>query len=344
MGGEGRIMRNGRCRHQLSRWSHLPLIAVLGITGALAATVARPLMAFAAPATALAPASNGSGPTITEPNGRDATTTQTPTISGQGVPGQSIAVETDPAGQTVCTTTVASDGSFSCVPVSSLPRGPITLVAVTQTLLGLLNVTGPPTTVTIGASAAITSPAAGSTTANQTPTISGTGQSGDHVIVTVNGTQVCSATVGANGQFHCTPTVPLQAGPTTLGLTESDPDGSNTSTSPGVSVTIGQTPAPPPPPAPTTQTISQPTPGATQPTPGATQQVPGSPAAATARRLAPSAALPASSRSVMGSDPASVSAGSGGLASQPGVPVAIVTLLGGAGLLMLWRTWRQAHS
>lgn len=263
--------------------------------------------ALAAPA-ALAVAT---APSITQPTSADATTTQKPAISGTGVTsGDAIDVTFQVGGgtqSTACTTMVDAAGNFTCTPKGPLPTGPVTLVAM-ETVVGAM-VSSPSVTVTVGMSAAITSPVAGSTTATQTPTILGSGQPLDLVKITdAKGATICAtATIGSDGKFSCSPTTPLALGALSLIATETNPNGTNPTASPPVSVTIGA--APPP----TT-------------TPGAAAA--GTPAAATT----PAAAS---------GTPAAVASGSGGTVAQHGVPVPLVAGLTAGGLALLVVAWRR---
>ena len=67
----------------------------------------------------------------------------------------------------------------------------------------------------------ITSPAAGATVTDTTPTISGTGSPGATVTVNEGGTVVCTATVRQDGTWSCEPGTPLAAGPHTVTATQS---------------------------------------------------------------------------------------------------------------------------
>jgi hypothetical protein len=72
-------------------------------------------------------------PVITDPSNGDMVTTATPMISGTGDPGATLTVRE--ADTTVCTTTVRSDGTWSCKPTNGLGEGWHTIMA-TQTGAG----------------------------------------------------------------------------------------------------------------------------------------------------------------------------------------------------------------
>jgi hypothetical protein len=67
----------------------------------------------------------------------------------------------------------------------------------------------------------ITSPATGATVTDSTPAISGTGTPGATVTVKEGATVLCTAVVGSNGRWTCSPGAPLAAGPHTVTATQS---------------------------------------------------------------------------------------------------------------------------
>ncbi|WP_162824366.1 S8 family serine peptidase [Peterkaempfera bronchialis] len=67
-------------------------------------------------------------PVITSPGDGAISGGKTPAISGTGAPGATIKV-TDETGRTVCTTTVTTDGSWTCTPNTDLAPGSHTLTA-----------------------------------------------------------------------------------------------------------------------------------------------------------------------------------------------------------------------
>jgi Bacterial Ig-like domain len=204
-------------------------------------------------------------PAITGP-ASGSTTASTPTITGTGLPNFPLTI-TDQHRNTICSTTIAANGTYSCTPTSPLPSGSVTLTAAETDPGGSTTSSSADTfTVAVAPTApAITGPASGSTTTSATPTITGTGQPGDPVTVitgptsgstsgstvpptpTITGTgqpgdpvtvtdasgnTVCTATIGADGTFSCTPTTALPAGSVTLTATETNPDGSTTAGAP----------------------------------------------------------------------------------------------------------------
>jgi Bacterial Ig-like domain len=167
-------------------------------------------------------------PTVGSP-ASGATTSSTPTITGTGTAGDPVSV-TNQNGNTVCTATVAANGTYSCTPTTPLASGANTLTA-TETNSNGFTQTGAPVPVTVAAAATpatITGPASGSTV-TPTPTVTGTGTAGDPVTVTdQNGNTVCTTTIAANGTFSCTPATPLAVGSDTLTATVTNANGSTT--------------------------------------------------------------------------------------------------------------------
>ncbi|WP_272496288.1 Ig-like domain-containing protein [Nocardioides sp. B-3] len=83
----------------------------------------------------------------------------------------------------------------------------------------------------------ITSPAEGSSTADTTPTVTGTAEPGATVTVTEGGVLVCTAVADPSGNWSCTPTTALPVGQHTFTATATDAAG-NTSPADTVTFTI----------------------------------------------------------------------------------------------------------
>jgi hypothetical protein len=177
-------------------------------------------------------------PVITGPSNGSTTGTATPTITGTGQPGATITVSVD--GHPIGTTVVNPDGTWSFTPTSPLPDGSHT-ISVTQTD-GDGN-TSPATSVTVTvdttppAAPVITGPANGSTTNNSTPRITGTGEPGATVMVSIDGKPAGSTTVGADGTWSFVPTSPLGSGTHAIMVSQIDKAG-NVSPSTGVTFTV----------------------------------------------------------------------------------------------------------
>jgi hypothetical protein len=196
----------------------------------------------AAPAAQLA-ASSDSG-TLAD----NLTNDTTPTISGTGTAGHTIRVNLP--GGAVLTTTVATNGSWSATPATPLPAGPNLLsvtaedpvgnVSAVTTLTVTIDAT-PPAAPTAQLDASSDSGTAGDNRTNDTtPTVSGTGTSGDSIRVTLPGGTVLATTVAADGSWSATPVAPLASGANLLSITATDPAG-NASAATVRTVTIDTT-------------------------------------------------------------------------------------------------------
>ncbi|PDW03243.1 hypothetical protein CJ255_09665 [Candidatus Viridilinea mediisalina] len=166
-------------------------------------------------------------PTITGP-AAGSTTGPRPTFSGTAEPGNTV-VLTDDEGNPICRATADAAGNWSCAPSRDLPE---TMQSVTATAIDPDGRRSPPTTqeVKVDPSARpsapiVDRPAAGSTTSPQ-PVFSGTAAPGGTVIVAdPDGTELCRASVRANGAWACGANIPLPAGPQQIKATLVDPKG-----------------------------------------------------------------------------------------------------------------------
>jgi large repetitive protein len=147
----------------------------------------------------------------------------TPTIKGNGTPGDEITVKV--AGQTL-TTTVAADGTWSVTPTAVLADGIYSAIVTATDPAG--NISAPTEVqVTVDTQinlAATLDPSSDSQTQgdaitrDNTPTISGTGKPGDQIEVTSPTGEKLNTTVTANGTWSVTPTQALaEGGPQILG-------------------------------------------------------------------------------------------------------------------------------
>src|SRR5580765_6237431 len=183
-------------------------------------------------------------PVITAPADGSTTADNTPTITGTGEPGATVTVN---AGGTILgSATVDAGGAWSLTPAAPLPDGPTTITAIQADPAGNVSPTSAPVTFTIDTTApaapVITAPADGSTTTDNTPTISGTGEPGATVTVNAGGAPIGTATVDAGGAWSLTPTTPLPDGATTLTATQADPVGNVSAPSAPVTFTVDTTP------------------------------------------------------------------------------------------------------
>jgi hypothetical protein len=163
---------------------------------------------------------------IVTPTAGTTTNNTTPTFSGTGEAGSTVVVRNQ-GGGFVCQATVQPGGSWTCTPGAPLQQGTQPYTATATDPAG--NTATDSVTLTIDsvapAAPQIVQPAEGSTTENQTPVISGTGEAGSTVTVTEGGTQLCTASVGTGGNWSCTPTTPLGNGPHQVSATQTDAAG-----------------------------------------------------------------------------------------------------------------------
>jgi large repetitive protein len=174
------------------------------------------------------------------------TNDSTPTVKGNGTPGDTITVQV--AGLTL-TTTVAADGTWSATPTSALPDG---VYAAVVTATDSAGNDSPPidilvTVDTTIALAPVIDPSSDSnakgdfTTSDDTPTVSGVGTPGDAIRVVSPTGEVLTTIVAADGTWSVTPTQALpEGGPQDFVITASDVAG-NTVTQ-NLPVTIDNTP------------------------------------------------------------------------------------------------------
>jgi len=197
-------------------------------------------------------------PVITSPTPGSFTNDTTPTITGTGEPDATVTVTdtTDPANPvTVCTATVQADGSWSCTPKTPLAEGPHTIDATQTDQAGNTSDPSSPVKFTVDTTApdapVIKTPTNGEATNDTTPTISGTGEPGDTLVVTNvtdpnNPTTLCSnVLVGADGTWTCKPDT-LAEGSYTINATQTDPASNVSKPSDNVTFTVDTTKPEPP--------------------------------------------------------------------------------------------------
>lgn len=183
--------------------------------------------ASAAPSELALAASSDSGVT-----GDRITNDSTPTITGRSDPNASITVR-NASGAVVATATADAAGNWSATPTAALTDGAVTLQVVANRGGGAADSPA----VAIGLTIDRTAPAApvarldpssdggtsgDSLTNDTTPTISGTGNPGDTIAVSIGGTAIGTTTVQANGSWSVTPATALAAGTRAVGVTATD--------------------------------------------------------------------------------------------------------------------------
>jgi LPXTG-motif cell wall-anchored protein len=210
--------------------SVLSVDVALGATGAIAtllgssiASVSLALLPLTATATAPAGGVQCSlpAPVITSPADGD-WTTSTPTITGTGEPGATVHVVVD--GTEIGTTTVARDGSWSLPVTDALAPGQHDVVA-TQELGALTSAESNNPAFNVAGAPVITAPEDGSTTSDNTPVITGTGEPGAQLEVIVDGDSLGEVTVGGDGTWSLQTTSPLAAGEHTVDAVQTDAGG-----------------------------------------------------------------------------------------------------------------------
>ncbi|MFJ5922568.1 Ig-like domain-containing protein [Kitasatospora sp. NPDC092948] len=270
-------------------------------------------------------------------------------VTGLGEPGSTVTVSADsgPEELDLCSTAVAADGSWSCLPVENLADGPHRLTPHARDGAGNTS-DGKPVELTVSTRAPgkpkLTSPAAGELLAGARPVISGSAEPGTTVTVTAgrgsgDRSTVCSVVTAADGSWSCTATHDLPGGDTTLIATASDPAGNGTAGDP-VPVRVPGQPAgsgstvPPAPPTPTAPASASPTAPASPSAPApASPSAPASSSAVPTPSAAPSASgtasptapsAPGASASAPASAAASAPASPGQVSASAAAPVPVL--------------------
>jgi predicted hotdog family 3-hydroxylacyl-ACP dehydratase len=183
-----------------------------------------------------------SAPVITSPTDGTSTSNNKPTISGTGQAGDTVTVYD---GTTVIgTATVDSNGNWSMIVGTALADGNHVITAIQADAAG--NASGASNTVNlkiVPSAPVITSPTDGTSTSNNKPTISGTGQAGDTVTVYDGTTVIGTATVDSTGNWSLTPATALADGKNVLTATQADAAGNVSGVSNTVNITIVPAPS-----------------------------------------------------------------------------------------------------
>ena len=185
-------------------------------------------------------------PVITSPITDTATNDQKPEITGTGTePGNTITV-TD-GDNTLCTSTVKDDLTWTCAPTDNLDDGANQLTATETDGAGNTSDSSQVITVTIDTSApdapSISLPVDGTSTNHSRPTVSGVGNEADNTVrVLADGQLACTATITAGLTWACTPGTDLADGQHQLSAVEVDLAGNVSLPSGLVGVTIDTTP------------------------------------------------------------------------------------------------------
>ena len=213
-----------------------------------------------APATPDTPAVtvNPDDTTPTPLNPGEVTRDTTPTLSGTGEAGDTVAIYI--GGVKVDEVPVGSDGNWSWTPTTPLDNGTydITLTVTNKDGAGNESAPSQPVTITIDTDAPatpdaptvtdsvsqITGPVAdGETTNDPRPVLSGTGTANDVIIIydSINNqpaTEVGRVTVDSNGNWSWRPESDIDEGSHQFTATATDEAGNVSATSPGITITV----------------------------------------------------------------------------------------------------------
>ncbi|MCB9631132.1 MAG: DUF4215 domain-containing protein [Sandaracinus sp.] len=164
--------------------------------------------------------------TITLPADGARVMTATPTITGTAEPGATVTVSVD--GTEIGTVTADGSGNWSVDVTTALTEGPHTASASATDTLGNTATTENDFTVDLGTTVSFEQP---SVTGDETPELSGTGEPGASVEVSVDGSVVGTAIVDAEGNWTLV-VGPLTDGTHDVSVTATD-DAGNTATDTG---------------------------------------------------------------------------------------------------------------
>ena len=163
-------------------------------------------------------------PVITAPEDGSTINDDTPTITGTGEPGATVTVSID--GTEIGTSPVSSAGSWSVPTTTALTGGEHTATAIQTDPAGNVSPEAS-STFTVDTEVpdppVIIAPADGSTINDSTPTITGTGEPGATITVSVDGTEIADdVLVDDDGNWSLPLTAPLADGEHTVSATQTD--------------------------------------------------------------------------------------------------------------------------
>ena len=184
-------------------------------------------------------------PAITSPLSGTNSNDNTPTFTGTGEPGSVVKVYD---GTTVIgTTTVDNSGNWTFTPTTPLTDGSHSLTATSTDAGGNTSAASPAVTFTADTAAplapAITSPTSGTTSNDNTPTLSGTAEANSIINIYDGATLIGTTTADGSGAWTFTPSAPLTDGSHSLTATSKDAGG-NTSPASNAVTFIADTAAP----------------------------------------------------------------------------------------------------
>lgn len=182
-------------------------------------------------------------PVISAPSNNSKTNDNTPTFSGTGENGATVTV-TDETGATICSGVVSSS-NWTCTPSVAVSDGPHTFKSTQTDVAGNTSVQSNTVAVTIDTVAptapVISSPANGSYTNDNTPTINGTGEPAATLHLVIDGGAPVNVTVDGSGNWTYTPGSPLGNSSHTLVATQTDAANNTSSASPTTTFTVDTT-------------------------------------------------------------------------------------------------------
>jgi hypothetical protein len=188
----------------------------------------------------LAPAA----PVVTSPADQSFINNPKPTYSGTAEPNSTVRVSVD--GALACTVAASAGGNFSCPQPTDLGEGPHQVNATATDAAGNASGVSATLTFTVDLTApavpVVTSPGAGSVTANPLPVYAGTAEALSTVQVFVDGVAACSAVASAAGTFGCAQVVPLAEGPHGVTAVATDAAGNPSASSAPVVFVVDRTP------------------------------------------------------------------------------------------------------
>lgn len=165
--------------------------------------------------------------TVTSPAAGSTVATDKPTFVGTGDPGATVTVK-DGYGNTVCSATVAPDGSWLCTATTAQAEGEHTYM-VSQDSDGSSTSIGFTVDLPNAAVTAVSITSPNGDVETKTPVFSGNGEPGATVTVTSStGSTLCTAQVALDGTWSCTSQVELALGGNTVTVSQ-DMDGSSAS-------------------------------------------------------------------------------------------------------------------
>ncbi|MBW9095049.1 hypothetical protein JNB62_15275 [Microbacterium jejuense] len=183
-------------------------------------------------------------PEIVTPTDGEVLSNATPLITGTAEPNALVTVIID--GAVAGTTTASPTGDWSFTPATPLADGEHTVTATATDAAGNVSPEADEVAFTVDtvapAAPVITSPAAGSTTNDDTPPITGTAEPGSTVTVIIDGVPVGTTTADVNGDWTFTPATPLEDGEHTVSATATDAAGNLGPASEPVTFAVDTTP------------------------------------------------------------------------------------------------------